>query len=144
MGTRLKGQEAVLSFTDPDGDVDNLGDLKSFNAELDMEILQEGYLGETADQYDDIYHGVGGDCELHMPNTTWFRFSEKVTDRAERRTAAAGKFSVTSSFQFPSGERPRLTFEDIFFGPLPINVGSRTEYVTVKLTWKGQRLRRVL
>ena len=54
MAQRIKGQEVVLGFTSPDGDQDGIEDVISFEAELDIEMLQERYLGETADRYDDI------------------------------------------------------------------------------------------
>lgn len=144
MAQRIKGQEVTLAFTDPDGDVEDFGVIKSFEGEIDIQTLEEGYLGETANQYDDIYNGVSGTCELHMSEVQWFRFSAKVQDRAARRTPAAGKFSVTASFAFPNGQRPRVTFENIFFGPLPFKTPSRADYVTVTLSWKCSEIRRVL
>lgn len=143
MAQRIKGQEAVISFTDPDGDVDELGDIRSFEAEIDMEILEEHYLGQVAASYDDIYNGAGGTLEMHIQTTRWFEFSEKIQQRAQRRTAAGGSFSITAAFQFPSGARARLTFEDVFWGPLPINSPGRKEYITTTLTWKGGNLSRV-
>lgn len=142
MAQRIKGQETACVFTSPDGD-ESVGDVKSFEAELDIQILEEGYLNETANRFDDIYNGVSGSIELHIESPDYFRFTQKVQDRAQRRTSAEGKFSVTSTFKFPSGARFRLTFEDIFFGPLPLRAPSRGEYVTVTVAWKGSTLRRV-
>lgn len=143
MAQRLKGQETVLSFTSPDGD-EEVGDVKSFEAELDIQTLEEGYLGETANRYDDIYNGTSGTAELHIESANYFAFTQKVKDRSQRRTPAAGKFSATSSFDFPNGERARITFEDIFFGPLPLRAPSRGEYVTVTVAWKCSEIRQVL
>lgn len=142
MTIRLKGQETKLGFNSPDGDED-VGEVKSFEAELDIQILEEGYLGQVANQFDDIFNGVSGSVELHIRNADYFRFTQKVQDRAQRRTSAEGKFSATSTFNFPTGQRVRLTFEDIFFGPLPLRAPSRAEYVTVTISWKGSSIRRV-
>lgn len=144
MSQRIKGQETTLAFTSPQGDVENLGDVKTWDAELDIAILQEGYIGETADRFDDIYNGTKGSCELHIEAATWFRFTELVQDRSTRRSPASGKFSVTGVFNFPNGERARLTFEDVFWGPMPLRVPARGEYVTVSLSWACSRVRRVL
>ena len=144
MAQRIKGQETVLGFTNPNGDQEGLQDVLSFEWELDLEILQEGYLGETADRYDEIYHGVSGQCEIHMETADYFRFQEIVQDRAERRAAASGVFTATSTFTFPSATRARITFEDIFFGAMPTRTPSRSEYVSATIQWKGSRLRRVL
>jgi hypothetical protein len=142
--TRLKGQEVTVGFASPDGDVSGLDDVLSFEAELDMEILEEKYLGQTANSFDDIYNGVSGSVELHMQNVAYFEFTTKIQDRAERRTAAGGTFTALATFNFPSGARVKLTFEDIFFGSLPLKVGSRSEYVTVTIPWKCSRMTRVL
>ena len=143
MGQRLKGQEATISFVGPTGDEDGLQDVVSFEAELDVEILEEGFLGETANRYDDIFNGVSGRVEIQIESEAYFRFQQRVQDRAQRRSPAAGKFIAKASFRFPSGNRFRLTFEDIFFGPLPIRAPSRRDYVTATIQWKGSTIRRV-
>ena len=144
MAQRIKGQEVVGSFTGPTGDVSGLEDILSLEAELDLEILQEGFLGETADRFDDIFHGVSGQVELHLEKTAYFKFTEQVQDRAQRRTPSGGVFNFTATFQFPNGQRARLTFEDIFFGALPLNVASRKDYVKATVQWKCSSIRRVL
>lgn len=143
MAQRIKGQEVVLGFTNPDGDQEGLEDVVSFEAELDMEILTEKYLGRTANEFDDIYNGVSGQVEIHMQNTKYLAFTEKVQDRAERRTPADGEFTCTATFKFPNGERARLTFENLFFGALPLRTPGRGEYVAATIQWKCSRLRRV-
>jgi hypothetical protein len=144
MSQRLKGQETTLSFTDPDGLVENLGDIKSFEAELDIQILEEGYIGDTANRFDEIYNGSGGNAEMHLENSKWFSFTNKVQERATRRSPAGGKFAITSSFAFADGTRVRVTFEDVFFGPFPLKVGGRAEYVSATVTWKCSEITRVL
>lgn len=144
MGTRLKGQEVKVGFTNPDGDQEGLDNVLSLEAELDIEILTEKYLGQTANQFDDIYNGVQGQVEIHMATTDYLAFTQRIQDRAERRTPAAGVFNATASFAFPNGERARLTFEDIFFGALPVRANSRSDFVTATIQWKCSRLRRVL
>lgn len=143
MAQRIKGQETTLTFTTPNGDIE-LADILDWEAELDLTILEEKYIGQTANAYDDIYNGVGGTCNFHMQNEVYLAFTELVQDRAERRTPASGVFSATVSMQFPSGVRARLTFENIFFGPMPLKVADRSSYVSGALTWKCERLRRVL
>jgi hypothetical protein len=144
MAQRLKGQDTVISFTGPGGDVSGLDSVLSFEAELDIEILEEGYLGETANRFDDIFNGVSGTVELHLQTTAYFKFTQDVQDRAQRRTPAGGVFNATSTFQFPNGQRARITFEDIFFGPMPLSSPSRKDYVKGTVQWKCSNLRRVL
>ena len=144
MAQRIKGQEVTLSFVTPDGRAEGLADIQSFEAEIQLEILREGYLGDTVERRDDIYKGVSGRCELHMESADYFAFTQLVQDRAERRTAAGGKFNATASFAFPNGTRARITFENIFFDALPLRVSDRASYVQATVAWECERIRRVL
>ncbi len=144
MAQRIKGQEVTVRFTNPDGSQEGLEDVVSFDAELDMEILRERYLGETADRFDDIYKGVTGSMEIHVETQQYLVFQQRVQDRAERRTPAAGVFNATASFQFPNGQRARVTFENLYFGPMPMTVSSSAAYVSTTINWGCQRPRRVL
>jgi hypothetical protein len=126
------------------GDEPGLADVQSFEAELMLEILEEGYLGETANRFDDIFNGVSGNAELHIETSDYFRFTQRVQDRAQRRTAASGKFVVKANFDFANGTRARLNFEDVFFEGLPVTVGARKDYVKVKVSWKCSNVRRIL
>ena len=144
MAQRLKGQEVVIGFTSPDGDQQGLENITSFEAELDIETLQEGYLGKVADDYDDIFHGVNGQMEFHMESSQYLSFQQKVQDRAQRRSSAEGVFTATATFNFPNGQRARLTFENLFFGALPLKVSGRSAYVQGTIQWKCSDVRRVL
>lgn len=144
MAQRIKGQEVTVSFTNPDGSQEGLEDVLSFEWEMDMEILRERMLGETADRFDDIFKGITGSMEIQLETQEYFRFQQRVQDRAERRTPATGVFNATASFQFPNGQRPRLTFENLFFGPLPNPVSGSAAYVTATINFGCQRVRRVL
>lgn len=141
---RIKGQETVLSFTGPNGPEEGLTKIKNWEAELQLEILTEGFVGETVDERDDIYRGVSGSAELQIENAGYFTFTQRVQDRAERRTPAGGVFSASSSFNFPNGTRARIAFPNIFFGPLPFRTPGRADYVTVTIAWECARIRRIL
>jgi hypothetical protein len=144
MTQRLKGQEVKLGFTNPNGDQPEIGLVNNFEFEIDIEILEEMYLGEVGKRYDDHFNGYSGQIEGHIETEEWFRFSERVEDRAKRRTPADGVFTCTSTFNLPSGGRVRVTFEDIFFGPMPFRSPGQAEYCAFTLSWKCSSMRRVL
>lgn len=144
MTQRLKGQEVSGGFTNPDGDQVEFLVVNNFEFEVEIEILEEMYLGEVGTRYDDHFKGYGGTLEGHFDNfTEYMKFQQRVEDRAARRTPAAGQFSYTASFALPDGARVRLTFEDLFFGPMPTRAPGQAEYVATTLTWKCSTLRRV-
>lgn len=145
MAQRIKGQEVNIGFTSPEGDQPDFMVVNNFEFEVDIEILEEMYLGEVGKRYDDHFNGYSGQVEGHFENfTEYMKVQQKIEDRAARRTPAAGQFSCTSTFNLPSGGRVRLTFEDMFFGPMPTKAPGQAEYVQGTLTWKCSTLRRVL
>ncbi len=143
MAQRAKGQEAKLVISGPSGVEEGLVDVKSLEMEMDVEILEEGLLGETANRFDDIFNGVGGNAEMQIGSRLFLDFLGRVQDRAQRRSPASAQFTITAAFALPAGLRVRLVFEDVFFGPIPIRVPSRKEYVTIRVEWKCSTLRRV-
>ena len=141
---RIKGQEVKISFTNPDASQGGLDNIVSFDSEMDMEILREQFLGQTADEFDDIFKGFTGSVELQLNTPEYFRFQQRVQDRAQRRTPAAGVFNIGASFEFPDGQRFRMTFENVFFGPMPVPVSGRAAYVSTTINWGCKTARRVL
>ncbi len=144
MTQRIKGQEVRLSFTTPTGETEDMDYVLNFEWELDMEILSEEFLGQTAKEYDDIFHGVNGSVELQIPGPGFLTFQERVQARAQRREAANGVFTATASFAFPNGVRARVSFPNLFFGPIPVRTPGRSEYVNMGLTWSCSGIKRIL
>lgn len=134
---RIKGQETVLVFVSDAGTEEGLGDVVSAEFEFQLDILTTRLLGETSDRKDDIFRGVRGRCEVQLENSQALAFVQRVKDRAQRRTAASGRFQMMTSLEFPNGERPRVLFPDIFWGSLPFNIGGGDEYVTLTLEFEG-------
>lgn len=136
MSQRVKGQEVRVTFTSPAGTETALSAVQSFEFEVQTEILSEGYLGETTERKDDIFKGTRGRMTIHIENQDYFRFVERVKNRSQRRTPSDARFSAVCAFQLPNGQRPRALLEDLFFGPLPVNVGGRDEYVEATIEFE--------
>lgn len=141
MAQRIKGQEVRVIFSSPAGAETSLTDISSFEVEPLMEILSEGYLGETTERKDDIFKGARGRMEIHLETQEYFRFVQRVIDRSQRRTPADGVFSVVATLSFPNGQRPRVLLENVFFGPPPMNVASREDYITAQVEFECSGVR---
>jgi hypothetical protein len=107
----------------------------SFNFEAEMETLSQGYLGETTERKDDIFKGMRGKMEIHLEAQDYLRFAQEVIYRSQRRTPGV-VFNIQSTLNFPNGQRPRVLLEDVFFGPLPVDIGSREDYVTASVDFE--------
>lgn len=143
MGLRVKGQETVMTLTSPDGNVTAFDHIESMSFTMETEILEEGYLGTTANDFDEIYNGISGEVTAHLSNTDYWTFQTAVQDRAERRTPADGTFELTTQFNYPTGEIYRVVIEDIHFGPIETNVGGREEYVEISFDFAASRMTRI-
>src|SRR6185295_7931744 len=93
-------------------------DIRSFEVAAQLEILREGYLGETTDRRDEIYRGVRGRMEIHFENGDVFNLMRGVVDRARRRnqTAIDEVINIKATLNFPGGGRPIVLIRDAFFG----------------------------
>jgi hypothetical protein len=136
MAQRIKGLEVRLVITGPDGTEDGLADVKSFEAEMQMEILSQGLLGEASERKDDIFKGIRGRAELQIESTALFTFAERIKRRAQRRTPAAEVWNAIGLYELPNGERVQAVFEDIFFGAFPLATGNRDDYVTATVEFE--------
>lgn len=144
MAQRIKGQEVTVAFTTPEGDFVDFTDVLSGSFTVENEILEESYLGETSNRYDDIYNGISGSVELHLQNNQFVTFINLVQDRSERRQPAAGQFNVSFTMAFPNGNRARIVCEDVSWGAIPVGIDGRSDYVKFSLEFKCSRQRRVI
>lgn len=135
MGQRIKGQEVSIIIVRGGVLESELTDIRNFNVTLMTEIIQQGYLGETTDRFDEVFKGASFDFEMDNHSQDFITFVQAVIDRARRRTPDI-VFNISAVLQFPNGQTPTITLPDCFFGPFPLTIGSRTEYAKLKIEGK--------
>lgn len=136
MAQRIKGQEVEAILIVDGTPQTTITDIKSCEISFQLDILSEGYLGETTDRKDSVFKGVRGSMELHFENADVFKLFKAVVDKARRRTPGT-KINLKGTFNFPNGDRPRLVMPDVEFGAIPISFGSRADYGSVKLEFEA-------
>jgi hypothetical protein len=139
----IKGQEVLFTLSSPSGLEESIDHVKDCQFTFDLETINEQYLGQTADQFDDIFRGVTVEVTFDLASPKVFDLVTKIIDRAARRTPASQQFSVTTALKFPSGERRRMCFPNLKFGEIPTNFSARDAYGEVKLTMKGSEYRKL-
>jgi len=141
VGVRIKGQEVVVRLVDSATSAvqRELTDVKSFDLEVMMTALQEGYLGKTSDDFDDIYKGVTGKLELHLHDDTIINLINDVLDRSTRRVPGT-KFSIQARFNFPNGVSRLGVVRDVVFDNIPLGVPGRDAFATTTLNVKSGNL----
>lgn len=134
---RIKGQEVSVLITAAGALQDSLTDIQNFEVEGEFEIKSQGYLGEKTNRKDEIYNGCKFSMEMHLHKQDWFIFQKQIKDRAQRNTPDV-IFNITAVLAFPDGTTPTILISDAFFGPQPLNVSSRGDYVKVKLEGEAE------
>ena len=129
---RLKGQEVSILITNAGELEDTLTDIQNFNMELELETKAMGYLGEKTNRQDSLFNGVKFDFEIHVHSEDVWSFLQSLHDKAQRITPDV-VFNITGVFTYPNGDQPEILLNDVSFGAVPMNVGSRGDYVKFKM-----------
>lgn len=111
---------------------ENLRFAQSLDFTFKTEIKQEGFLGETTDRYDSVFHGVEGKTQHQFDTPEPFNVVRLVVNKARSRTPGT-VFNLRATLRFPGGGKARVVFRDVAFGPMPVTVGSRSDYVKFSL-----------
>jgi len=140
---RLLGQQVSIIIIQDSAPLTELNCIRSFSFTYELEMKDEGYLGETTNRKDSVFKGVKMDLELHTNNNKIFTLIQSAVDKARRRTPGT-RINIKCSLVYSNGDTVRVTFPDVEFGDFPVSIGSRTDYVTVKLDAACSEARAVL
>jgi hypothetical protein len=140
MSKRLKGQEVTLSLV-RDGRPKPIGKFQSVTLTIDMERLEEEYIGATSMEYDSIYNGTQIESDFHLPNDEYFKFAEALKLRAERRTGGAIRIDAAIVMSMPDGSVKTFVLIDLEFAELAVEVGSRKDFVSGSIDGKTSKIR---
>lgn len=134
---RIKGQEVQIILVENNVPLLAAFDIRSFEVAAQLEILREGYLGETTDRRDSVYRGFRGRMDVHFESRVPLDLMRRIVDKARRRTPGS-RINLKATMQFPSGDRPRMLFKDLEFGEIPLGFGSRADFGTIGLEFEGE------
>jgi len=135
-GQRLKGQESEVLIIVNGVPQTTITAISSFSIEAKLDILSEGYLGETTERKDSIYSGISGKLTMHPDSQDIFKLQAAIIDKARRRTPGI-KINIKTTLNFPNGQRPRVLIQDVEFGAIPFDLNSRKDYAKVDLSFEA-------
>lgn len=140
---RLKGQEVSVIIIQDSVPLDAITDVRSFEFTFELEQKDDGYLGETTNRKDSVFKGITGRMELHTSNKKTFKLIQSAVDKARRRTPGV-RINIKAAFNYPNGDRARITITDVEFGAFPVNASSRSDFVTVGVSFSASEARVIL
>lgn len=140
MGTRVRGQEGILTVTENGAPLDTFDRIISWDATFKHEILEENYTGFTTPEYDEIANGVEGNFEIHLNNEDYVKFMRNIENRAMRRGSDI-VYNMMGIINHPSGKRNKITFVDVRFGDFKLTNAGRKSFMALSIPWKCARWR---
>ena len=134
---RIKGQEVEVTILQ-DGQLvlNNTAAIESNSMEAQLEILSEGFLGETTNRKDNIFNGWSGEVSMQFSGPQVFTMVNGFIDQATRRVITGVGVNIKHVYKFSNGRRAIVTFPDVAVGAVKIDTGGRSDYVKVSFPYE--------
>jgi len=130
-GIRVKGQEVEIRITQNGAQIAALNNVKDGDFEFKLKKLQEGFLGATTDEYDEVFEGMDGKFTIQMSDAASFDLVKAIVDRARRVAGAINtRINIAANIRFPGAPQRRVYLMNCFFGAVPTNMPARDQYMT--------------
>lgn len=131
---RLLGTDISIRLVRDGAPATSINAVGSFNDSVELEMKQDGFLGEPVDRFDTIHHGYKGDLEFQVNRHTWETdFVASIEARARREVFTV--FNVVRTSRYSNGQSSIATYKEVAWGPIPSNLPSRADYLKVKLSF---------
>ena len=111
-------------------------DVKSFDMTWLLEIIKQGYLGETTERRDEVYHGVKGKLSFNFENQQILALARSIIDRARTRVPGF-KVNIKVTIRMSNGDTPLIVNPDVKFEDIPLTGGGRSELATIDLGFEA-------
>lgn len=136
---RIKGQEISLRCIIAGTVEQSIDSVGSFDDNVDVKEMEDGFLGEQVNRFDNALNGYGGNFEMQASNARWVRFKQAVITKMQRLTPDV-TFNVVVTDLYPNGDSVVTSYVDVTFGSIPKNVASRTDFAKIKWSFKTSTL----
>jgi hypothetical protein len=134
---RILGQECAIIILQ-DGDIlAKIDTISSAEIEFEMELIEEGYLGEKSNRVDSVFNTMRVKIEGRCNSQAYITLADSIVARAQRRDGAPIRIDIVGSFRFDNGDFPSICIPDVHFQGIPFNIGARNEHVSFSLEGKA-------
>jgi hypothetical protein len=133
---RIRGADVAIATTAAGALQNTFTNVENFNATFKFEKLVQRYIGIQTVLTDEIFAGIEGKLKLHLWDEQFTLFIQAVQSRAQRQTPTS-VFNHVATMNFPNGEAPVLSFPDVNYGDMPLDMASGKDYVSLDLDFVG-------
>jgi len=134
---RIKGQEVSIAITVDGALQTQIDTVQSAEIEFELDLMEEGYLGETSDRVDSVFKLIRVNVQGHTNSQSYLELADAIAGRAQNRAGGISQIDIIGSFAFPNGEFPSIVITDVFFEGIPFDIGGRDEFVGFTLSGKA-------
>ena len=134
---RIKGQEITVAIIQDGSLQTQINTIQSSEFDWEIELLEEGYLGETSNRVDSVLNLIRFQLVGHCNNQDYLLLADAIASRARRRVGGVVRIDITGTFQFPDGSTPVVVIPDAYFENIPFTVGNRNEFLEFTLSGKA-------
>jgi hypothetical protein len=138
-GFRLAGQEGALSLLNTTTQDELLPalNLLSIKANFPFELVKREYIGETGPDYREFGDGYELEVEAEPDDADQIAaYLNAITAKAQGKSQ--DEFAAQMRLASPDGGTLQVTFRDIHWEGLPLDLGSRTDFLKLSLKGKGK------
>ncbi len=134
---RIKGQQVALAIIVDNALQTNIDTIQTAELEFEIDLMEEGYLGETSDRVDSVYKLTRVNVTGHTNSKAYVDLAVAIVNRARNRAGGAVRISIAGTFVYPNGDLQSLVLPDVFFESIPLSIGGRDEFVEFTLSGKS-------
>lgn len=127
---RLKGQECFVNIVQDGAVTDVFRAVASFSFTDQLEVLDDGFIGETTNRKDSVYNGTDFSMEAQFQDESELVLREALINRARRQAGAVTRVDIAFTYVYPTGAARQITLLDCEFGNIEFSTGGRAEMVT--------------
>jgi hypothetical protein len=137
VGTRLKGQSVSIRVLsgNPPAPIATIDSISTFNDATALKLLEDGFLGEVTNRFDQVLDGYGGDFEMQTTSSGWVTFLLQKEAKATRADPTI-TFNVVRTDLYDDGTSLIWVYADVSWGECTQKDGGRAEFVKVGCNFK--------
>lgn len=132
-GLRLKGQEVSIRIVAGGVLQASIDSVSSMDDNVKLNLLEQGFLGETANRFDESFDGFGANFEIQMTKADASQLDDAIVAKAKRETPDV-VFNMVRTDLYSDGSSNVYTYMDMHWGSIPTTISSRGDYVKKKFS----------
>lgn len=138
---RIRGEQVQIRVTTNGVLERTITAIESMTWTVNTAVISKGYLGENTERKDEIYKGQKIELSFDSESADGILLMALIADRAARRSAATNQvINIIFVANYPNGQRPRVTVQDVKFEGPSLGMQNRESYVSQRLVGESGKM----